>query len=76
MMMFGWSVASGPLWTPTRHPPLFVSPMPTGGLCGGVQLHGTTPTQVLLVSTESLSPTKTVFDRPSVTSATRVRELR
>src|SRR5579872_6829812 len=76
MMIFGWSVTSGPLCAPTRAPPLLASPIPTGGTCGGVQLHGTTPTQVLLVSTELDSPTKRVCDSPSVTSATRVRELR
>ena len=60
----------------TAQPALFGSPGPGGGVCGGVQLQGTTPTQVLLVRTESASPMKTVFDSPSVTSATRVRELR
>ena len=67
-MMFGWSWTSGPLWTPTMHPPLLVSPMPMGGTCGGITHHGTTPTQVLLHRIGSASPAKTVCDKPSVTS--------
>ena len=37
---------------------------------------GTTPTQVLLLSTELCSPMKIVFDSPSLTAATVVFELR
>src|SRR5262249_22129466 len=74
MITCGWSWTSGPLWAPTRQPPLFGSE--GEGCFGGVQLNGTTPTQVLSVRAELHSPTKTVCDSPSMTSATRVRELR
>src|SRR5262245_29310239 len=74
MITSGWSCVSGPLWTPTRQPPLLGSDGQPG--FGGVQAHGTTPTQVLSLSFELCSPTNTVCDSPSGTSATRVRELR
>src|SRR5262249_4257197 len=74
MMTCGWSWVSGPLWAPTRQPPLLHS---DGNLpLGQVAANGTTPTHVLLLSTELSSPRNTVCDSPSVTSATRRRALR
>src|SRR2546423_181360 len=74
MMTWGWSWTSGPLWAPTRQPPLFASDGQPG--LGGVQANGTTPTHVLLLSFEECSPMKTVLDNPSVTPAMRVFEFR
>src|SRR5438874_1595777 len=77
MMTCGWSCVSGPLCTPTRQPP----PLQSDGQGrrssrGHVDAPGTTPTQVLWLRTELCSPRKTVFDKPSVTPATRVLESR
>src|SRR4051794_14747476 len=74
MITCGWSWTSGPLWAPTRSPPLFGSEGQPG--LGVTQEKGTTPTQVLSESFDDRSPTKTVFDSPSVTPAALVREFR
>src|SRR5438445_8531995 len=77
MMTCGWSCTSGPLWTPTRQPPLLQSDgQGRKSNRGQVAAPGTTPTQVLLLRTELCSPRKTVLDKPSVTSAMRVLESR
>src|SRR5437588_7383376 len=77
MMTWGWSCTSGPLWTPTRHPPLLQSDgHGRRSSRGQVAAPGTTPTHVLLLRIELCSPMNTVFDNPSVTSATRVLEFR
>src|SRR5262245_29002085 len=77
MITCGWSCVSGPLCAPTRQP----APLQSDGhglrsRRGHVTAPGTTPYQVLLLSTELCSPRKIVADRPSVTSAARMRELR
>src|SRR5438128_10394125 len=70
MMTCGWSCVSGPLCTPTKQPPELQSEgQGRRSSRGHVDAPGTTPTQVLLLSTELCSPTKTVFDNPSGTSA-------
>src|SRR4051812_20344583 len=74
MITCGWSWTSGPLWAPTRSPPLFGSDGHPG--LGGTLANGTTPTHVASASFEVRSPTKTVLDSPSATEAARVRELR
>src|SRR3954470_17492339 len=74
MITFGWSRTSGPLCAATRLPPLFGSDGQR--LRGGVLAKGPPPTQVESLRIDDLSPRKTVFDRPSDTSATRVREFR
>src|SRR5437763_1161482 len=77
IMTLGWSCTSGPLWAPTRQPLALQSDgQGNRSRRGQVAAPGTTPTQVLWLRTELCSPTKTVFDRPSVTSAGRVRESR
>src|SRR5262245_35075880 len=77
MMTWGWSCTSGPLWTPTRHPPLLQSEgQGRRSNRGQVAAPGTTPTHVLSLRIELCSPMNTVFDKPSVTSATRVLEFR
>src|SRR4051794_19143359 len=73
MMTCGWSWVSGPLWAPTRQPALLGSDRHLG--FGGVHAQGTTPTQVLSLRVELCSPRKTVCERPSDTSAARVREF-
>ncbi len=73
MITWGWSWMSGPLWQPTASPPLFGSDGRPG--LGQTLMNGTTPNQVLSEIDEERSPTKTVFDRPSVTSATLVCEF-
>src|SRR3954453_17909234 len=52
MMTWGWSCVSGPLWTPTKQPPVLHSDG-QGRLSrrGQVTAPGTTPTQVLLLRT-------------------------
>src|SRR6185437_8696009 len=77
MITCGWSCTSGPLWTPTRQP-LALQSEGHGRKSkrGQTAAPGITPTQVLLLKIELCSPTKTVFDNPSVTSAPRVRESR
>src|SRR3954470_6776784 len=74
MITVGWSWTSGPLWAPTRSPPLFGSDGQPG--LGGTLANGTTPTQVASASLDVRSPRKTVLDRPSLTPATRVLEFR
>ena len=77
MITCGWSCVSGPLCAPTRHPaPLFSDGHGRRSSRGGVTAPGTTPTHVLLLSTELCSPMNTVFDSPSGTSAGRTFELR
>src|SRR5262245_28448196 len=77
MTTWGWSRTSGPLWTPTRHPPLLQSDgQGRRSSRGQVAAPGTTPTQVLLLKVELCSPRKTVFDNPSVTSFALVLEFR
>src|ERR1700704_5192705 len=65
MMTCGWSWVSGPLWAPTRQPPLLGGDGHAG--LDGVQANGTTPTHVLLLSRDVCSPRKTVCESPSTT---------
>src|SRR5689334_14642596 len=65
MMTCGRSCVSGPLWAPTRAPPLLHAEG-NGGL-GQVAPHGTTPTHVLSLRIELCSPINTVCDKPSLT---------
>src|SRR5437764_4694750 len=77
MITCGWSCVSGPLWTPTRQLLALQSDgQGRRSSRGQVAAPGTTPTHVLWLRTELCSPRKTVLDRPSVASATRVRESR
>src|SRR3954469_21759237 len=74
MMTCGWSWVSGPLWAPTRQPPLLGGDGHPG--LDGVLANGTTPTQVLSLRRDVCSPRKTVWDRPSVMPEIRIREFR
>src|SRR4051812_9282545 len=74
MMTWGWSWVSGPLWAPTRQPPLLGGDGHFG--FDGVQANGTTPTQVLSLRRDVCSPRKTVWDRPSVIPEIRIRAFR
>src|SRR5438094_7414679 len=76
MITCGWSCTSGPLWAPTRQVAALLSDgHGRKSSRGGVTAHGTTPTHVLLLSTELCSPIKIVFDSPSVTAARVVFEF-
>src|SRR4051812_5458705 len=73
MITWGWSWISGPLWQPTKSPPLFGSEGRPG--LGDTLENGMTPNQVLSEIDDERSPMNTVFDSPSVTPATVVCEF-